>query len=459
MSATRGLLIDGRYRLEERLAVGGMGEVWRGHDETLERTVAVKVLRPDTAEDSAFVERFRTEALHSAALTHPNIAAVYDFGEGEHAAYIVMELVAGEPLSRVIAERAPISAEETTAILSQAALALQAAHDSGVVHRDVKPGNIMVSEDGVAKLTDFGISRATEGSALTQTGEVLGTPHYLSPEQAQGYPATPASDVYALAVVGHEMLTGRRPFEAESMIGTALAHVSRPVPPLPDSVPEPLRTTVLASLNKDPAHRPQSAAAFAACLGMPAGTAPPGLSPEEPATPATPAALAGGAGAAAAAAGGSATGAAPPRGAGHTSATTSVLALPRASGPHRWEGPTAWRGRAVAAGAALLLAAGVAAVLTSNGGRAPATTHQQTPGSAASTRPTTAAPTTTTTTRTSQPSTTTSPARSTPSTAPAVGATPAARTSSTSGHDNGQGQPGTPNPNSTKKHGKGDGKP
>ena len=269
-----GLLVADRYRLEEIIATGGMGQVWRATDETLERPVAVKVLRPDTAGEEGFVERFRAEARHSAGLQHPNIATVHDFGEGAHSAYLVMELIEGQPLSAIIKDRAPLPPEEVTEILYQAALALQAAHDAGVVHRDVKPANIVVDDEGYARLTDFGISRALAGAQLTQTGEVLGTPHYLAPEQAQGRPAGPASDIYALAVVGYEMITGNRPFAGDSMITTALAHVSQPAPQLPSDIPDPLRTTVMAGLAKDPAQRPERAAAFAEALRLPPGTVP-----------------------------------------------------------------------------------------------------------------------------------------------------------------------------------------
>jgi serine/threonine-protein kinase len=269
-----GLLLTDRYRLEELIAEGGMGQVWRAVDETLQRPVAVKVLRPDAKGDESFIERFRIEAVNSAGLQHPNIVTVHDFGEGEHSAYLVMELIQGESLSSVISQRGALPPGEVTEILYQAALALQTAHDAGVVHRDVKPANIMVDADGYARLTDFGISKAMAGSALTQTGEMLGTAHYLSPEQVQGRPAGPASDIYALAVVGFEMLTGSRPFAGESMITTALAHVGQPAPELPDTVPEPLRTTVLSGLAKLPEQRPANAAAFAEALRLPPGTAP-----------------------------------------------------------------------------------------------------------------------------------------------------------------------------------------
>jgi len=268
------LLIAGRYRLDDVIANGGMGQVWRATDETLGRAVAVKVLRPEAVEDTGFLERFRAEARNSASLQHPNIVTVFDFGEGKHSAYLVMELIEGEPLSAIIRDRGPLPPDLATEILYQAAIALQAAHDAGVVHRDVKPANIVVDAEGYARLADFGISRAIASSGLTQTGEVLGTAHYLSPEQVQGQPAGPASDVYALAVVGYEMLTGSRPFEGESMVTTALAHVSQPAPTLPDSVPEPLRTTVMAGLAKLPEQRPESAAAFADALRLPAGVQP-----------------------------------------------------------------------------------------------------------------------------------------------------------------------------------------
>ena len=274
MSHETGQMLADRYRLVERIALGGMGEVWRAHDETLDREVAVKMLLPGSANDEGFLERFRAEARHSGGLTHPNIGTVHDFGEEDGSAFIVMELLQGEPLSTLIRERAPMPQAEVTDILYQAALALQAAHEADVVHRDVKPANIVVDANGYAKLTDFGIARALNEAPLTQTGEVLGTPHYLAPEQAKGEPAGPLSDVYALAVVGYEMITGQRPFSGDTMVTTALAHVSQPAPQLSDDVEEPLRTTVMAALAKDPTLRPQSAAAFAEALRLPAGEAP-----------------------------------------------------------------------------------------------------------------------------------------------------------------------------------------
>jgi tRNA A-37 threonylcarbamoyl transferase component Bud32 len=268
MSA-EGTVLGNRYTLTERVAGGGMGEVWEATDGVLGRTVAIKLLRAGYADDSQFVDRFRAEARHSASLAHPNIATVHDYGEEDGSSYLVMELVRGEPLSRIITERGPLGSEEAASLLGQAAAALEVAHQAGVVHRDVKPANIMVTEDGVAKLTDFGIARALHGSAMTKTGEVMGTAQYLSPEQAMGRPATPASDIYALGIVGHEMLTGKRPFDAETPVATALSQVNDPPPPLPDDVPETLRDLISACLAKEPDDRPASAALIAEELGVP----------------------------------------------------------------------------------------------------------------------------------------------------------------------------------------------
>ena len=274
MTHETGQVLAERYRLLERIALGGMGEVWRAHDERLDREVAVKVLLPGSAHDEGFVERFRAEARHSGGLTHPNIGTVHDFGEEDGSAFLVMELLQGEPLSALIRDRAPMPQDEVTDILYQAALALQAAHEADVIHRDVKPANIVVDANGYAKLTDFGIARALNEAPLTQTGEVLGTPHYLAPEQAKGETAGPLSDVYALAVVGYEMITGERPFSGDTLVTTALAHISQPAPQLSDDVQEPLRTTVMAALAKDPSQRPQSAADFAEALRLPPGQVP-----------------------------------------------------------------------------------------------------------------------------------------------------------------------------------------
>jgi serine/threonine protein kinase len=264
---------DSRYEMKDRIATGGMGEVWRAQDTVLGREVAVKLLKREYADDPRFRERFANEAKHAASLHHPNIATVFDFGENETAdgsrPYLVMELVDGRPLSDLIRPDRPMDPDQVRDLVRQAAEALAAAHGAGIVHRDVKPANLLVTPAGRVKVTDFGIARAADSVALTSTGEVLGTPHYLSPEQAEGKVATPASDVYALGVVLFECLTGRRPFAGDTPIATALAHIRSPVPDLPDGIPDDLAAVTRRALSKDPGERYLDAAAFAAALGAP----------------------------------------------------------------------------------------------------------------------------------------------------------------------------------------------
>jgi serine/threonine-protein kinase len=269
MTPSAGTVLSDRYALTERIAAGGMGEVWAATDTILGRTVAVKLLIPALSEQSGFLERFRAEARCSAALHHANITTVFDYGEDAGSAYLVMELVSGQPLSRVISECAPMSAPATASILIQAANALEAAHQGGIVHRDVKPANILITPDGTAKLTDFGISRLVNTAPLTRTGQILGTAQYLSPEQALGQSATAASDIYALGVIGHEMLTGQPPFNADTLVATAVAHLNQPPPPLPVTVPLGIRRVISAALAKDPADRPATAADMAHALALP----------------------------------------------------------------------------------------------------------------------------------------------------------------------------------------------
>ncbi|GAA1978449.1 serine/threonine-protein kinase [Terrabacter lapilli] len=261
-------MLGDRYRLDHRIASGGMADVWAGTDSVLQREVAVKIMRPDVDHERLFALRFRDEAVHSAALLHTNIATVFDYGEDDGLAYLVMELVTGEPLSAILNERGALPPGEVRSILGQAALALGVAHEARVVHRDIKPANIMVRDDGLVKLTDFGIARALDASGHTQHGEMLGTPNYISPEQALGHAATGASDLYALGVVGHEMLSGKRPFDRGTPIATALSHVNEPTPPLPDDVPADLRDLINECLEKDPEKRPANAAAVAVRLGL-----------------------------------------------------------------------------------------------------------------------------------------------------------------------------------------------
>ncbi|MFL6239010.1 MAG: protein kinase domain-containing protein [Actinomycetes bacterium] len=264
-----GRVLGDRYRLTRHIAAGGMGDVWAAEDSVLERTVAVKILRPVHATDPDFVERFRAEAKHAAALSDPHITAVHDYGETTDAdgrlAYLVMEFVPGEALSTLLAHDGALGVDRTLAIVADTADALQAAHDAGVVHRDVKPGNILVRPDGSVSITDFGIARATNDPGhLTRTGLVLGTAYYLPPEQAAGHPVTPASDLYALGVVGYECLTGSRPFPGDNAVQVAVAHLRDEPPPLPGSVPEPVREFVMSLLAKDPLDRPAQARDVAA---------------------------------------------------------------------------------------------------------------------------------------------------------------------------------------------------
>jgi tRNA A-37 threonylcarbamoyl transferase component Bud32 len=262
MTLSPDLTLADRYALEERIAVGGMGEVWRARDVVLDRRVAVKVLKEEYAADPKFLDRFRSEAKHTAALSHPGIASVFDYGEVGDMAFLVMEYVDGEPLSALLARAGRLPADRALDVVGQAALALQAAHDAGVVHRDVKPGNLIVRPDGVVKVTDFGIARAVDAVPVTQTGMVVGTAAYLSPEQAAGRPVTPASDVYALGVVSYECLAGERPFGGDSAVAIAMAHVSTPPPPLPKDTPPIVADLVTRALDKEPDKRPSSAGDF-----------------------------------------------------------------------------------------------------------------------------------------------------------------------------------------------------
>jgi len=333
-----GSAIDARYRLEERIAGGGMGEVWRARDDVLGRVVALKVLRPEYADDPEFRARFRAEARHTAALSHPGIATVHDYGEVEApdahgnvrtSPYLVLELVPGESLARLLAREGRLPCDRALDVLAQAGRALQAAHDAGIVHRDVKPANLLVRPDGVIKVTDLGIARAAGATALTGTGAVLGTPHYLSPEQAAGRAATPASDVYALGVVGYQCLAGRRPYAAEHPAAILAAHRELPPDPLPADVPPAAAQVVLRALAKRPGERTPSAEALAreATRARTALTAPeprrlrPRADPPSPAPAAT--------------------------------SETVPAAPPRARGPSRR------RGRLLAAVAVPLIAAGV----------------------------------------------------------------------------------------------------
>jgi serine/threonine-protein kinase len=251
------VVVAGRYRLEGRIAAGGMGEVWNGTDQVLGRPVAVKLLlRAGSAQDPGSVARFRSGARHAALLSHPGIAQVYDYGEGEPP-YLVMELVDGPSLARVLGG-GPLDPGRAMDVLAQAAAGLEAAHRAGLVHRDIKPGNLLVGPGGQVKITDFGISRVAGSAPVTGTGTLLGTPAYLAPERVAGQAASPASDLYSLGVVAWECLAGTPPFTGPP-VEVALAHRDRPLPPLPAAVPADVAALVAGLTAKDPSARPPGA--------------------------------------------------------------------------------------------------------------------------------------------------------------------------------------------------------
>jgi serine/threonine-protein kinase len=248
--------LGGRYRLEDRVAAGGMGEVWRASDTLLDRIVAVKLLRPEYADSHEFRERLRWEGRHAALLSHPGVVRVYDYDDGSAAGvpYLVMEYVEGPSLAAVLSAEGTLSPCRVLGLVAQAAEALACAHAAGIVHRDIKPGNVLV-DSGQVKITDFGIARAVDAVPMTRTGLVMGTPSYLSPEQVSGRAATPLSDLYGLGVIAYECLTGRPPFQG-TPLAVALAHRDRPLPPLPDTVPGPVAKLVAALTAKNPQCRP-----------------------------------------------------------------------------------------------------------------------------------------------------------------------------------------------------------
>jgi serine/threonine-protein kinase len=256
---TTGITLGGRFQLTTRIAIGGMGEVWKAKDLILGRIVAIKVLKEEYTGDPGFLQRFRAEARHTALLNHVGIANVFDYGEEEGSAYLVMELVPGQPLSSIIEHEQVLSPDRTLSMIAQTARALSVAHAQGLVHRDIKPGNLLIMPDGRVKVTDFGIARLADQVPLTQTGQVMGTAQYLAPEQATGQTATGSSDIYSLGVIGYECLTGHRPFSGESQIAIALAQVNDAPPPLPDTLPKPVRALLMSMLAKDPKNRPANA--------------------------------------------------------------------------------------------------------------------------------------------------------------------------------------------------------
>ena len=264
-----GLLLAGRYRLLAVLGEGGMAVVHRAHDELLDREVAVKQLRPNFASDPEFVRRFRQEARNAAALVHPNIATVYDTGTDGDIDYIVMQLVQGPDLEQVLAREGRLAPGAAVRIGIDVARALRVAHDNGIIHRDIKPGNILLDRDGTVRVVDFGIARAATDVGITTAGVVLGSVQYASPEQVTGEAVTPASDIYSLGVVLYETLTGRRPFSGPTPAAVALERL-RVTPPPPGSVvadlPPSLDGVVMRALERDPAARYESAGDFASAL-------------------------------------------------------------------------------------------------------------------------------------------------------------------------------------------------
>ncbi|MCM3694964.1 protein kinase domain-containing protein [Microbacterium oleivorans] len=267
MRPTQGVSFGGRYELDSRIAIGGMGEVWEATDHVIGRTVAIKILKDEYMGDPGFLERFRAEARHAALVNHEGIASVFDYGEENGSAFLVMELVPGEALSTILEREGALSTDKTLDIVAQTASALQAAHAAGLVHRDIKPGNLLITPDGRVKITDFGIARIADQVPLTATGQVMGTVQYLSPEQASGHAASPATDIYSLGIVAYELLAGRRPFTGESQVAIAMAQINDTPPPLPDTVSEPVQRFVMSMIAKKPEDRPASTSAVARAAG------------------------------------------------------------------------------------------------------------------------------------------------------------------------------------------------
>src|SRR6201982_3776600 len=264
-------MIVGRYRIDGRLGVGGMSTVQLAFGERLERYVAIKLLAEHLADDATFVSRFRREALAAGRLVHPNIVQVFDFGfdERQHQHFIVMEHVSGHSCAELLRDHGRMDVDQAVDVVTQSCRGLEYAHRNGVVHRDVKPGNLLVSDADVVKLADFGIARATDQSSITQVGSVLGTAAYLAPEQARGEEAGPRSDIYSLGVVAYQLLSGRLPYEASSLSELTLKQ-QREAPERLDvvnrEVPRELAQAVSMALSIDAAARPPDAMVFAEAL-------------------------------------------------------------------------------------------------------------------------------------------------------------------------------------------------
>jgi serine/threonine protein kinase len=264
-----GHLLDNRYRLDERIATGGMGDVWRGTDVVLGRVVAVKVLRAAMMSDPEFAARFYGEARMMAAFRHPGVVEVYDYASAddtddeEQCAYLVMAYVEGQPLSTRLKEAGRLGVDETMSIVAQAADALHAAHQNGTVHRDVKPGNLIVKPNGAVILVDFGVARSAAVTSVTGLNAIVGTALYMAPEQVAKGSVTPATDIYALGAVAYHCLSGRPPFDGDNALQVALRHLDEEPEPLPDDVPVAVRALISRAMAKHPEDRFASAAEFA----------------------------------------------------------------------------------------------------------------------------------------------------------------------------------------------------
>ncbi|MGW5672419.1 serine/threonine-protein kinase [Micromonospora sp. NPDC003776] len=401
------VVLSGRYRLDDRVATGGMGDVWRATDLVLGRQVAVKVLLPALVSDPDFIARFRAEARIMASLRNPGIVQVFDCGEdelpdGSRADYLVMEFVEGEPLSRRIVAAGHLEVAETMSIVAQVAQALHAAHIRGIVHRDVKPSNLLVQDDGSVVLVDFGVARSTNVTSITSTNAVPGTALYMAPEQAAGRPVSGATDIYALGAVTYCCLTGTPPFTGDSPLQVAVRHLDDEPPELPAEIPQPVRDLVARALAKDPADRYPSGAAMAEAARAAMGESP---------TAMVPLALRGAAGPA-------------------STRDDLTMAAPAAPAP---AGRRGRRGTLVGALAAVLVALaalGAALGAAKNAGEPPATTIQTTTPAVAPTlgevSSTTEAPPTDSRGRPGRPNPTkpTATASATPSTTPSASAEP-----------------------------------
>lgn len=265
-------ILGQRYQLSWIIGRGGMSTVWLAWDTQEERDVAVKILKPEYTENAEFRSRFRNEAATSEEFHSPNVVTTYDYGEirdpegGSTFCYIILEYIRGESLADVLRREHKLSEQLTVDVMAQVAVGLQSIHEAGLVHRDIKPGNLLITPQGVVKITDFGIAKAAAAVPLTQTGMVVGTAQYVSPEQAQGNPVGPASDIYSLGVVAYEMVSGQRPFTGESTVSVAIKHISEAHPALPPNVSAPVRELIDICMRKDPRTRYSDGAELAAAI-------------------------------------------------------------------------------------------------------------------------------------------------------------------------------------------------